>query len=161
MFAEPIKIIKHPRSQTANEGAKVELKCKVQGKYSRLLYQWFKDDGSAVLGQNEDSLVLKSVELRDFGRYTCCVSYADNFGEGKKSSPAKLDVITQNQNGMSKYCVRAWLKLETLLRSQMFPSLAARTGNIILFLGNKKMFFFLGSKTFLLPKHVFYSLTTT
>ena len=104
LFVEPIKFIKHPKSQTAKEGSKIEFTCKVQGKSSRLLYQWFKDDGS-VRGQTEASLVLKSVELRDFGRYKCYVSYEDRFGEGETSSPAVLNVIPQHLNGMSKYCL--------------------------------------------------------
>jgi len=96
---EPTKIVKHPKSQTAKEGTKVELKCKVEGKRANLLYQWFKDD-VAVIGQNCANLVLEAVELKDFGRYTCYVSYPDAFGEGEKSSPATLDVIPQNLNGM-------------------------------------------------------------
>jgi len=104
LFAEPTKIVKHPKSQTAKEGTKVELKCKVEGKRANLLYQWFKDD-VAVIGQNCANLVLEAVELKDFGRYTCYVSYPDAFGEGEKSSPATLDVIPQNLNGMSEYCL--------------------------------------------------------
>ena len=104
LFAEPIKIVKHPQSQTAKEGTKVELKCKVEGKRKNLLYQWFKDDVE-VIGQNGANLVLEAVELKDFGRYTCCVSYPDALGESEKSSPATLDVIPQKLNGMSEYCL--------------------------------------------------------
>lgn len=95
---EPIKIDKHPKSQTAKEGSKVELKCKVQGKSNKLIYQWFKD-GEALLTKTASSLVLDPVELRDFGQYMCYVSYQDSYGDGVKSSSAKLDVIPQCQNG--------------------------------------------------------------
>jgi len=110
LFAEPITIVKHPKSQSAKEGSKVELKCKVEGKRTDLLYQWFKDR-VAVIGQNSAILVLDAVELKDFGRYTCYVSYADTFDEGVKSSPAILDVLPQNRNGMSEHhlfthCIR-------------------------------------------------------
>jgi len=95
---EPIKIVKHPKSQTAKEGSKVELECKVEGNSTNLLYQWYKDD-CAVIGQNNANLVLEAVELKDFGRYTCRVSYRDSYGEGENSSPSILDVIPQNLNG--------------------------------------------------------------
>ena len=69
------------------------------------MFQWFKD-GVAVIGKNEAVLVLDCVELRNFGRYTCYVSYQDIPGEGVKSLPAILDVTPQCRNGMSEYC---WL----------------------------------------------------
>ena len=74
----------------------------MQGKSTKLLYQWFKD-GEAMLNQNQPSLVLDSVELRDFGHYMCRVSYQDLFGEGVESSSAKLDVTPQCRNGKSEY----------------------------------------------------------
>ena len=102
-FAEPIKIDRHPKSQTAKEGSKVEFRCKVQGKSTKLLYQWFKD-GEPMLKQNlQPSLVFDSVELRDFGHYMCLVSYQDSSGEGVESSSAKLDVTPQCRNGKSEY----------------------------------------------------------
>lgn len=80
----------------------MELKCKVQGQNRHLLYRWFKDDVE-VIGQDSASLVLDAVQLKDFGRYTCYVSYPDSFGEGEKSFPATLDVVPQPVNGMSEY----------------------------------------------------------
>ena len=103
-FVEPIKIDKQPKSQKQKEGSRVEFKFKVQG-HDRLLYmyQWFKD-GVDVLKQNNATLVLECIELRDFGCYTCQVSYQDGYGE-IVSSGAVLDVIPQCRNGMSKYCL--------------------------------------------------------
>ena len=82
----------------------MELECKVEGNSTNLLYQWYKDD-CAVIGQNNANLVLEAVELKDFGRYTCRVSYRDSYGEGENSSPSILDVIPQNLNGTSEYCL--------------------------------------------------------
>lgn len=101
---EPIKIIKHPKSQTVKEGSKVQLECKLEKKSQHFLYQWYRDDGSAMLGQNDTVLVLDPVELQHFGSYLCRVSYKDSFIEYKESDPAKLDVNpTPGRNGMSEY----------------------------------------------------------
>lgn len=96
---EPIKIDKHPKSQKAKEGSKVEFKCKGQGNSTELSYQWFKD---GVLLPNEDApiLVLDPVRLRDFGYYVCHVSYQDFYGKDSISSRAKLVVTPGSQSGM-------------------------------------------------------------
>ena len=104
---EPIKIIKHPKSQTVKEGSKVQLECKLEKKSQHFLYQWYRDDGSAVIGKSESVLVLDPVELKDFGSYHCRVSYEDSFGEGKVTKPAKLEVRPiPGRNGMSEYWQR-------------------------------------------------------
>ena len=100
---EPIKISKHPKSQTPKEGSKVELACKLEKKSKNFMYQWFKD-GVALIGKNESVLVLNPIQLQDFGCYMCLVSYKDSFGEAEKSKNAKLDVIHHpGYNGMSEY----------------------------------------------------------
>ena len=102
-FAEGIKIAKHPKSQTAEEGSKVKFKCRGEGRENtELLYQWFKD-GEPLPNKNESILVLDPVQLRDFGYYTCNVTYRFYHGEISKSSPAKLDVAPDSQNGTSEY----------------------------------------------------------
>lgn len=101
---EPIKIIKHPKSQTVKEGSKVQLECKLEKKSQHFLYQWYRDDGSAMLGQNDTVLVLDPVELQHFGSYLCRVSFKDSFTEYKESNFAVLDVNpTPGRNGMSEY----------------------------------------------------------
>lgn len=110
----PIKIAKHPKSQTVNEGSKVILEFKLEKKSQHFLYQWYRDDGSAVIGKNESVLVLNPVELKDFGSYHCRVSYKDSYGEGKDTRPANLEVRpTPGRDGKSKYwieCVRFFYK---------------------------------------------------
>ena len=107
-FIEPIKIIRHPKSQTVKEGSKVQLECKLEKKSQHFLYQWYRDDGSAVIGKSESVLVLDEVELKDFGSYHCRVSYEDSFGEGEVSKPAKLEVKPiPGRNGKSEYWQRA------------------------------------------------------
>ena len=101
LFADPIKIVKQPiKSQKQKEGSRVEFKLKAQGS-SSLWYQWFKD-GVELSEENNASLILECIKLRDFGCYTCRVSYQDGYGDIKESSSAVLDVIPQRQNGMSK-----------------------------------------------------------
>ncbi|KAL9971592.1 hypothetical protein ACROYT_G017772 [Oculina patagonica] len=95
---EPIKIDRQPKSRKQKEGSKVEFKFRAQGT-STLLYQWYKD-GVELLGQNNASLILECIELRDFGHYTCRVSYQDGYGIIIESSSAVLDVIPQCRNGM-------------------------------------------------------------
>ena len=103
---EPIKIIKHPKSQTVEEGSKVQLKCKLEKQSQHFLYQWYRD-GSAVIGKSESVLVLDPVELKDFGSYRCRVSYKDFYGEVGVTKPAKLEVKPiPGRNGMSKYWQR-------------------------------------------------------
>ena len=111
---EPIKIAKHPKSQTPKEGSKVELACKLEKKSKNFMYQWFKDD-VALIGQEKSVLELNPVQLRDFGCYMCRVSYKDLFGEAEKSKPARLDVIPHpGLNGMSEYRRRFGLVLTSL-----------------------------------------------
>ena len=103
---EPIKTIKHPISQTVKEGSKVQLECKLEKKSHHFLYQWYRDDGSEVIGKSESVLVLDPVELKDFGSYQCRVSYEDSFGE-VHTKPAKLEVRPiPGRNGMSEYWQR-------------------------------------------------------
>ena len=100
----PIKIAKHPKSQTVNEGSKVTLECKREKNSQRVLYRWYRDDGSEVNGTSEAVLVLNAVELKDFGSYHCQVSYIDSSGESKCTKPAKLEVRpVPGRNGMSEY----------------------------------------------------------
>ena len=101
-FAEPIKIDKHPESQTAKEGSKVTFECKGQEKSTMLLYQWFKD-GEILQNEKASILVLDSVQLPHFGYYMCTVSYQDSNGEGSKSNVAELDVTPDSQSGRSEY----------------------------------------------------------
>ena len=81
----------------------MEFQFKVQGK-EELLYQWLKD-GVELPEQNDTSLILERIKLRDFGWYKCRVRYQDSFGIAIESSRAWLDVIPQIQNGTSKYCL--------------------------------------------------------
>ena len=104
LLTEPIKIVKQPiKSQKEKEGSRVEFKFEVQGT-SSLSYQWFKD-GVELSEQTNASLILECIKLRDFGCYTCRVSYQDGYGDIVKSSSAVLDVTPRYQNGMSKLCV--------------------------------------------------------
>ena len=70
---EPIKISKHPKSQTPKEGSKVELACKLEKKSKNFMYQWFKDDVT-LIGQDKSVLELNPVQLRDFGCFMCRVA---------------------------------------------------------------------------------------
>ena len=100
----PIKIAKHPKSQKVDEGSKVILECKLEKNSQHFLYQWYRDDGSEVNGEDESVLVLNPVELKDFGSYHCRVSYIDPSGESKCTKPAKLEVRPiPGRNGMSEY----------------------------------------------------------
>ena len=108
---EPIKISKHPKSQTPKEGSKVQLACKLEKKSKNFMYQWFKDD-VALIGQDKSVLELNPVQLLDFGCYMCRVSYKDLYGEAEKSKPARLDVIPHpGLHGMSEYRRRFGLVL--------------------------------------------------
>ena len=62
-----------PKHQSQKEGSRVEFKCNVQGN-KEVFYQWVKEDGTEMRGQNSSSLVLGCVEMRDFGCYECRVS---------------------------------------------------------------------------------------
>ena len=138
MFAEPIQITNHPASQEKKEGARVKLKCKAQGK-KKVFYQWLKD-GTKMRGQNGSTLALDSVELCDFGFYSCQVRYADSHGRGVSSYPAIVDIAPRD--GLSKYCVGlrpngfskhhpTWLKT-TLLQECLMPiKLNSNSFNII------------------------------
>ena len=99
-FTEPVKIKVDPMHQKQKEGSRVEFKCIVQGK-SEVFYQWIKD-GTEMPGQNDSTLVLSSVELRDFGCYVCQVSFADSQCDCRKSSAAMLDVVPRD--GMGEFC---------------------------------------------------------
>lgn len=95
-FAEPIKIEVEPIHQRQKEGSRVEFKCNVHG-IRKVFYQWVKD-GTEMQGQNNSSLVLGCVELRDFGSYVCHVSDA-NADCIIKSSAALLDVAPRDGMG--------------------------------------------------------------
>ena len=60
-----------------------------------MIYQWFKD-GVVLHGQNDSTLVLDNVDLRDFGLYMCYLNYEDSPEEGVESVWATLNVIPQN-----------------------------------------------------------------
>lgn len=94
-FAEPIKIEVEPIHQRQKEGSRVEFKCNVHG-IRKVFYQWVKD-GTEMQGQNNSSLVLGCVELRDFGSYVCHVSDAN--ADCIKSSAALLDVAPRDGMG--------------------------------------------------------------
>lgn len=100
----PIKIDEQPKSQKQKEGSRVEFEVKVQGTNANSLsYQWFRD-GVELLGQNNASLILQCIELRDFGYYACRVSCQAGYDVAMvmSSRPAVLDVIPQCLNGTSK-----------------------------------------------------------
>ena len=86
--------------QKQTEGSRVEFKCTIQGK-NEVSYQWIKDGNTEIQGQNDSTLLLSSVELRDFGHYACQVSFADSQCDCKKSSAAMLDVVPRD--GMGEY----------------------------------------------------------
>lgn len=98
-FTEPVTIKVEPMHQKQKEGSRVEFKCIVEGK-SKVFYQWIKDR-KEMPGQNDSSLVLSAVELRDFGQYVCQVSFADSQCDCKKSSAAMLDV--DPRDGMGEF----------------------------------------------------------
>ena len=60
-----------------------------------MIYQWFKD-GVVLHGQNDSTLVLDNVDLRDFGLYMCYLNYEDSPEEGVESVWVTLNVIPQN-----------------------------------------------------------------
>ncbi|XP_022810187.1 uncharacterized protein LOC111347188 [Stylophora pistillata] len=96
---EPICIVSQPKAQKKEEGSTVDFQFKVRGQ-GNLMYQWLKDDNE-LPGQNSDTLVLKCIELCDFGHYHCLVSSQDGFCGSVRSSPAELDVIpVESRNGM-------------------------------------------------------------
>ena len=73
-FSNQIEIEKHPKSQTAKEGSRVQFTSKVDKKKANAIYLWFKD-GVVLHGQNDSTLVLDNVDLRDFGLYMCYLYY--------------------------------------------------------------------------------------
>ncbi len=77
----------------------MEFKCNVQGN-NKVFYQWIKD-GTEMQGQNDTTLVLGCVGLRDFGCYVCQVSLADSQCHCFQSSVAVLDVVPRD--GMGEY----------------------------------------------------------
>ena len=93
--------MEQPSSQKIKEGLNVELvfKCKAR-ENSKLTYQWYKD-GKMLQGGNEDTLVLKSVRMLDFGWYMCVASCKDGSSLRLESSPAELDVTPRDGRGMS------------------------------------------------------------
>lgn len=72
--------------------------CKVEKRKTSLIYQWFKN-GVGILGQNDSTLVLNNVGLRDFGLYMCRVTDLEDslFGEPEESKYATLDVIPRDE----------------------------------------------------------------
>lgn len=73
----------------------MQFTCKVDKKRTNVIYQWFKD-GVVLHGQNDSTLVLDNVDLRDFGLYMCYLNYEDSPEEGVESVWATLNVIPQN-----------------------------------------------------------------
>lgn len=98
---DQIEITKHPKSQTAKEGSRVQFTCKVDKKKTNVIYQWYKD-GVELHGQNNSTLVLDNVDLRDFGLYMCYLYYDYSPEEGVESSCATLNVIPQNGKNLKR-----------------------------------------------------------
>lgn len=73
----------------------MQFTCKVDKKKTNVIYQWYKD-GVELHGQNNSTLVLDNVDLRDFGLYMCYLYYDYSPEEGVESSCATLNVIPQN-----------------------------------------------------------------
>lgn len=73
----------------------MQFTCKVDKERTNVIYQWFKD-GVVLHGQNDSTLVLDNVDLRDFGLYMCYLNYEDSPEEGVESVWATLNVIPQN-----------------------------------------------------------------
>ena len=96
-LAESIKIEVEPTHQRQKEGSRVEFKCNVHGN-TKVFYQWVKD-GSEMQGQNNSSLVLGCVELRDFGCYVCHVSLANPDAYCIIPPAAVLDVVPRDGMG--------------------------------------------------------------
>lgn len=89
-----IKIVQQPKSQNQIEGSRVEFSCECQVQRDcQVWYQWLKD-GTEFQQQNNASLVLDSVEMRDFGCYRCSVQVTHKGGhrEAVMSEPAFLEV---------------------------------------------------------------------
>ncbi|CAH3166090.1 unnamed protein product, partial [Porites evermanni] len=96
-----IEITRHPKSQTAKEGSTVQFTCKVDKKKTNVIYQWYKD-GVELHGQNNSTLVLDNVNLRDFGLYMCYLYYDYLPEEGVESSCATLNVIPKNGKNLKR-----------------------------------------------------------
>lgn len=102
--AEPIEIIEEPSPQEVKEGCsklRLVFKCKVRGD-GKLTYQWYKD-GTKLPGKTEDTLVLKSVMLRDFGLYTCNCTASCKDGSSYSKDSLLVEVDVTPRDGMSKY----------------------------------------------------------
>ncbi|XP_068743867.1 uncharacterized protein [Montipora capricornis] len=93
-------IEEHPKSQTRQEGSKVELKCKVKGGNAgnEVIYQWFKDI-TPMEGKTSSSLIFDPVRVRDFGVYKCEVRRSRTDRRYLTSDEAELDVTPRD--GMS------------------------------------------------------------
>ena len=95
--------MQQPKSQNQTEGSRVEFTCEyqVQGNCEICRYQWLKDD-TELQEQNNSSLILDSVKMRDFGCYRCCIHVTHKGGhrEDVTSKPAFLEVAPGD--GMSK-----------------------------------------------------------
>ena len=94
--------MQQPKSQTKTEGSRLEFTCECQEQGNcEVRYQWFKD-GAELLGQNNPSLVLDSVKMRDFGCYRCCISHGESHEGAITSEHAVLEV--HPCEGKSKCC---------------------------------------------------------
>ena len=83
--------MQQPMSQNQREGSRVEFTCECQVQGNReVSYQWLKDDAE-LQKQNNASLILDSVKMRDFGRYRCRITSRGGYRE-VISEPAFLDV---------------------------------------------------------------------
>ena len=90
-------IEEHPKSQTRQEGSKVELKCKAG---NEVIYQWFKDN-TEMKGETNSSLIFDPVRVRDFGVYKCEVRRFMTDQRYLTSDKAELDVTPRD--GMSEF----------------------------------------------------------
>ena len=91
-IAGQIEIVQQPKSQNQREGSRVEFtcECQVQGN-CEVWYHWLKDD-TELQEQNNSSLILDSVKMRDFGCYSCRITHGRGHREAVTSEPAFLEV---------------------------------------------------------------------
>jgi len=87
-----IEIVQQPKSQNQREGSRVEFTCECQVQGScEVWYHWLKDD-TELQEQNNSSLILDSVKMRDFGCYSCRITHGRGHREAVTSEPAFLEV---------------------------------------------------------------------
>ena len=95
-------IEEHPKSQTRQEGSKVELKCKAKGGKAgnEVIYQWFKDN-TPMEDRTNSSLIFDTVRVLDSGVYKCEVRRSEKDQRYLTSDEAEVDVTPRD--GMSEF----------------------------------------------------------